>query len=155
MATASNVEPGTYLENIDFLGKAITVQSTDGEDVTIIDGSACTTGPDTCSVVTFANGESENSVLDGFTVTGGEGTEFFFTTDFYGGGIYCLASPTILNCSISENTAAVGGGMWNGYSSSPTLTNCTISGNTADNDGGGMWNRDSSPTLINCTISGN
>ena len=37
-----NVEPGTYVENIDFMGKAITVQSTDGEDVTIIDGSACT-----------------------------------------------------------------------------------------------------------------
>ena len=27
-----NVEPGTYVENIDFMGKAITVQSTGGED---------------------------------------------------------------------------------------------------------------------------
>ena len=37
------VEPGEYVENIDFLGKAITVQSTGGEDV-IIDGSACRRG---------------------------------------------------------------------------------------------------------------
>ena len=32
------VRPGTYVENIDFKGKAITVESSDGPDVTIIDG---------------------------------------------------------------------------------------------------------------------
>ena len=57
------VEPGTYVENIDFLGKAITVQSTDPLDPmivasTIIDGSACTTGVDLCSVVTFGTDDT-------------------------------------------------------------------------------------------------
>ena len=143
-----NVEPGTYVENIDFLGLAITVQSTGGEDVTIIDGSACTRGSGTCSVVTFANGEDGNSILDGFTVTGGDGAPS-------GGGIYCdSASPTILNCTISGNTASVGGGggLWNN-SSSPTLINCTISGNTA-NSGGGLWNNSASPTLTNSILWG-
>ena len=31
------VRPGTYVENIDFAGKAITVKSEDGPDVTVID----------------------------------------------------------------------------------------------------------------------
>ena len=78
-----------------------------------------------------------------------------------GGGIYCAASPTILNCTISGNTVdgtysySTGGGMY-AVDSSPTLTNCTISGNTAAGlGGGGMMSRSSSPTLTNCTISGN
>ncbi|MFQ5530634.1 MAG: hypothetical protein ACE5FP_09870, partial [Gemmatimonadota bacterium] len=33
------VAPGTYLETIDFLGKAITLRSSDGPEVTIIDGT--------------------------------------------------------------------------------------------------------------------
>ncbi len=45
------VSPGTYVENIDFLGKAITLKSTDGSEVTTIDGSDCTTGFNNCSVV--------------------------------------------------------------------------------------------------------
>ena len=36
------VDPGTYYENIDFLGKAITVTSSGGAAQTIIDGGART-----------------------------------------------------------------------------------------------------------------
>ncbi|MCK5271245.1 MAG: hypothetical protein KAJ52_01665, partial [Sedimentisphaerales bacterium] len=55
------VEPGTYLENIDFLGKAITVRSTDPCDpcvvaATIIDGGE-PDDPNNASVVTFKSGE--------------------------------------------------------------------------------------------------
>jgi len=32
------VAPGTYVENIDFVGKAITLRSKFGPDVTVIDG---------------------------------------------------------------------------------------------------------------------
>ncbi len=44
------VAPGTYFEAINFLGKAITVRSSDGPEVTIIDGTGqfhvvqCVTG---------------------------------------------------------------------------------------------------------------
>jgi serine protease len=45
------VSPGTYVKNIDFKGKAITVKSSNGAKVTIVDGGNI--GP----VVTFASQE--------------------------------------------------------------------------------------------------
>ena len=65
------VAPGTYIENIDFLGKAITVASETGPDVTIIDGSSSVAG----SVVSFTSGEGPTSVLNGFTVQNGDASE--------------------------------------------------------------------------------
>src|SRR5262245_34296795 len=71
--------PGIYAEHIDFSGKAITVQSTHGSTLTIIDGSASDT------VVTFANGESNAAVLEGFTIRNGRSG--FDTPGFgHGGG---------------------------------------------------------------------
>jgi parallel beta-helix repeat protein len=152
------VKPGTYVENIDFLGKDITVKSEQGSDVTLIDGNLAG------SVVTCENGESPDSVLDGFTITNGSGTDV--SGYYYGGGIYNDGSnPTVTNCTFSENYAGdgsyaygFGGGMYNN-NSSPEVTNCTFSGNTAIGYacgfGGGMCNSNSSPTLTNCTFSGN
>ena len=82
------MSPGTYVENINFLGKAVTLQSTDGPKLTIIDGSNCTSGTNACSVVTFMNQEGPDSVVDGFTITNGSGTEFV-PLSFRGGGIFC------------------------------------------------------------------
>ena len=59
------VRPGTYVENIDFLGKAITVKSEMGSAVTIIDGNK------TGTVITFQSGETTTSVVEGFTITNG------------------------------------------------------------------------------------
>ena len=136
------VAPRTYFEAIDFLGKAITVRSSDGPEVTIIDAQQ------TGTVVTCNSGEGPDTVLDGFTVTGGGGG--------LGGGMYNIASsPTVTNCTFSGNTAfgGAGGGMSN-FNSSPTVTDCTFSGNTAG-QGGGMSNIGSSPNVTNCTFSGN
>jgi hypothetical protein len=73
------VAEGTYYENINFLGKAITVAShyyLNGKEKhirkTIINGSQ-PVDPDYGSVVSFASGEDTNSVLCGFTITGGTG----------------------------------------------------------------------------------
>ena len=129
--------------------------------MTTIDGSACTTGVSVCSVITFID-EGPDSVLDGFTITGGSGHDPppAGSGSTFGGGLYCInASPTILNCRISGNTAlngtdGYGGGMINCHSS-PTLTNCTISGNAAGRGGAVLNVFSSSPTLTNCTISGN
>ena len=49
------VAPGTYFENINFKGKAITVKSTSGPGVTTIDGGNSGT------VVTFNTGEGQGS----------------------------------------------------------------------------------------------
>lgn len=59
------VAPGTYQENIDFKGKAITVTSSGGPKVTIVDGGQVN------QVVTFASGEGSGSVLSGFTIQNG------------------------------------------------------------------------------------
>ncbi|NIN70977.1 MAG: hypothetical protein GTO46_03365, partial [Gemmatimonadetes bacterium] len=59
------VAPGTYFETINFLGKAIWLRSSDGPEVTIIDGTGF------FHVVQCVSGEGPDTVLDGFTITGG------------------------------------------------------------------------------------
>src|SRR5437762_8876170 len=56
------VAPGTYVENIDFKGKAITVTSSAGAASTIIDASQGDIG------VRFVNNETRSSVINGFTI---------------------------------------------------------------------------------------
>lgn len=117
------VRPGSYVENIDFIGKAITVTSELGPDVTVIDGGKVT------SVVTFATGEGSDSVLSGFTVTNGTGT--YDWPDFYsGGGIYCDgSSPTIDGNIIEDNSVDSGYGCGAGiycWQGSPTICNNVI-----------------------------
>src|SRR5262249_50260063 len=70
IAAASNgdtvqVCPGTYVEKIDFGGKAIPVHSPAGAAATTVDAAAAG------SVVTFASAETAASVLDGFTIRNG------------------------------------------------------------------------------------
>jgi len=55
-----SVAPGTYLEHIDFLGKAIVLQSDAGPQQTIIDGGNSGT------VVMFQNAEGAGSVRYGW-----------------------------------------------------------------------------------------
>ncbi len=137
------VDDGVYTENIDFSGKAVTVQSVNGAASTTIDGNQ------SGSVVVFENNETNNSILDGFTVTNG--------TAALGGGIYGYeTSPTIINCTISNNSSTSdGGGIFFGYFSSPTITNCTVRYNSAGDVGGGIACFDSSPNISNCDISNN
>src|SRR5262245_19661841 len=85
------VSPGTYFENLDFKGKAITVTSTDGACVTTVDGLSKD------SVVKFKSGEGASSVLSGFTIENGQAVN--------GGGIYCLdSSPTLVGNVVIGNT---------------------------------------------------
>ena len=144
------VRPGIYQENIDFLGKAITVESEQGAAVTTIDA------PTGVRPVTFANYETSESILDGFTLTGG------LTSP--GGGIYCGGScaPTITNNTIVDNTAniawfgGIGGGIYCDSYSSPIIINNTISENTAHGDGGGIYCSNGCTAIIaNNTISEN
>jgi parallel beta-helix repeat protein len=108
------------------------------------------------------------TVLDGFTITGGNanGSDNLSITvngNTYtiprneGGGIYnASSSPALTDVTISGNTSgSVGGGIYN-YLSSPALANVTISGNEAEGSGGGIYNTSSSsPVLTDCIISGN
>ncbi|MFH1999972.1 MAG: right-handed parallel beta-helix repeat-containing protein [Planctomycetota bacterium] len=152
------VAPGIYVENIDFLGKAITVKSSDGAESTIIDGGN-PLDPDLGSVITFSNSEGADSVLDGFALTNGTGTYFEYVSgwwDYCGGGIFCNdSSPTLTNNTISGNMAEWQGGGVYCISSSPTVINSVISGNSAGEGGGICCNISCSPTFTNNTISEN
>lgn len=150
------VEPGTYVENIDFLGKAITVQSSGGPDVTIIDGNQAG------SVVTFASQESLDSILEGFTITNGDSLS--------GGGVFIAdAFATLIDNVIVGNTAAVppppvpvepepgGGGVSVSVAFGPSgavFMGCVITGNTTGASGGGL-RLEGTNDLIDCTVSGN
>jgi len=99
------VADGSYTENINFLGKAIVVASyflVDGDTAhisnTIIDGSQ-PTYPTEGAVVTFDSNEDTNSVLCGFTITGGTGKDL--TDHRAGGGIYIrTAGATVIHNKI-------------------------------------------------------
>src|SRR5438876_395485 len=104
------VNPGVYNENINFKGKAITVSSTNAADPKVVKNTIIH-GFGKTSVVTFATHESSNSILAGFTITGGYGTlnTDFGTNVYWGAGIYCnIASPTILGNILTANLAPKG-----------------------------------------------
>jgi parallel beta-helix repeat protein/predicted outer membrane repeat protein len=140
------VADGTYTgegnKNLNFNGKKITVRSENGPENCVIDAELDGGGFD------FYNGEGKDSVVSGFTITGGFASE--------GAGIYSSnSSPTITDCIITGNTAIWGGGGISAVnSSSPTITDCTISGNTAG-WGGGIDIHRSSPTIANSVIENN
>ena len=142
------VEPGTYVETVDFLGKGIVLRSEVGPEVTIIDGNQ------DGSVVTFDSGETPDAVLEGFTLRNGSGTYKTWDHDYYGGGIFCHGtSPTIRNCRIVDNACERGAGIMEN-DASPTISNCTFAGNQAD-WGGAFYTYRSSSTMVNCTIFDN
>ena len=57
------VNSGTYVENINFAGKNITLISTSGPETTVIDGSQ------SGSVVTFTGSETKDAEIDPFDLT--------------------------------------------------------------------------------------
>jgi len=148
------VSPGTYNETIRPFGKPVTIRSTDGPAVTIIDATGLGG-----SVARFSSSESFQTVLEGFTLTGGTGSQVNLggTNHIVGGGIYVSgATPKIVDCVIVGNSATFGGGIFNS-NASPTFENCVIADNTSNpSSGGGVFNfSNSSPQFIACVFTGN
>jgi len=140
-----------------FAGTETTLAQRDWENnTTILSGDIDPSGDnDSYHVVNnFETGLTSTAILDGFTITGGNANSS--DAESYGGGMFNYASsPTVANCTFSDNSAGdSGGGMFNFYND-PTVTNCTFSGNTA-NWGGGMYNSgNNTATVTDCTFSGN
>jgi hypothetical protein len=140
------VAPGTYTENINFMGKAITVTSSGGPKVTIIDGSAV------APVAAFVTGEGPDSVLSRFTLQNGYGS---FTYQYQGGGVSInSASPTITKNVITSSYAGYGGGVGI-YFGSPIVSDNIISNNSGGFGGGMSVLGVSNAQLLNNTINGN
>lgn len=130
------------------------------------------------SVIGFLFGENEESILDGFTLTGGSGRAMYYDSDnslcsynLGGGGIFIQhSSPTIRNCIISgnycRNERGIGAGILT-TGASPTITNCIITKNATalttpsgfgpSGLGGGFASSGSNsrPVYANCMIINN
>ncbi len=137
---------GVGNRGMDFHGKSITVHSENGPANCIID---CQNAD---QAFFFRSGESESSVVEGFTIRRGVGN--------FGGAIECSDSaPTIRDCIFTENTANYYGGAIECYGASPKITNCLFYDNgiyyawTAY--GGAIDCEDASPVITNCTFSFN
>ncbi len=149
------VGPGTYYENITFGTKDLVVRSEMGPETTVLHGSPSATtvtsvrepislGEDASgglllspesligTVVTIEGGQSRDTILEGFSVTGGQhgvvvlnshptirGNRIFGNSSSYdGGGILCVggsatpARPLVCGNSISDNYVfGIGGGI--------------------------------------------
>lgn len=143
------VEPGSYFENINFRGKKIVLTSrfyltNDPSTIwaTVINGST-PAHPDTGSCVIINNQEDSITVLQGFTLTGGNGTKW---QDEHGagryregGGILIQYSNPIIQFNIIHNNlitdltgvVSTGGGGIRIGDSYPRIYNNIIMNNTA------------------------
>lgn len=151
---ADGTYTGTGNRDIDFEGKAITVRSENGPEACVIDCQG--SEGDLHRAFYFHNRETADSVLDGFTITGGfqEG-DYTNGTICLGGGILCNASsPTIKNCVFRSNTATYGGGLHNLNGGKITLTNCVFVENSAQR-GAGVSNDESTLEAVDCLFSRN
>lgn len=167
------VSAGSYSgpgnRDLNFLGKAILVKGQAGPARCIIDCGGAGRGAQ------FLGGETPESVLEGFTITGGTATN--------GGAVFCDgSSPTVRRCVLTRNGASALGGAIYATGASPVVERCAIVGNTAgsrggalhvvaggtllvrgclmaDNDGGNVGGAvsvsASNPTVEGCTIAGN
>jgi hypothetical protein len=166
------VTAGTYVETIDFSGKAVHVFGVDGPELTILDGDG------SGSVVSFVTGEGADSILDGFTLTNGnasnggglriEGASPFLTrlaitantvsASGRGAGIYIDdGGPQLSRISVTDNGSATtyGGGISVGGTSTVDLQSVTIADNEGGRCGGLYVTDDAAVFLRNVWIAGN
>ncbi len=171
------ISPGTYYENLHFLGKNLVLQSTDPFDAnivsqTVIDGEAL------YSVVSFKGTEDETCIVKGLTLCNGcanygagiygNGARIKLENnrilnnlaagvDSYGGGVLDC-DGTIQNNIIADNSSAGYARNWGGGLAycDGTIQNNIISSNSVHgfgSDGGGLLRCDG--TIQNNTISYN
>ena len=145
------VQPGTYVENINFNRHSIVLASfylmtedTSYISTTIIDGDSSGT------VITLESGEDNTTMIVGFTIRNGANP--------FGGGIYCLdASNPIIRHNIIENNVTTsywgeGAGI-RCLEASPVIEFNVIRQNRCDmliGHGGGI-----ALTNTGCTVNGN
>ncbi|MBN1419590.1 MAG: right-handed parallel beta-helix repeat-containing protein [Planctomycetes bacterium] len=160
------VKPGEYVIEapITFGGKAITVKSEAGAEVTTIRMSETPADAERASVVIFESLETDESVLRGFTLTGGTGTLYTGAGAdlMFGGGVFFHSpcTPRIVDCAIVGNSAQVGGGVSCVDGASPSIDTSQIVRNLAVGDDGcaaglcaGL--NGSAPVLRSCTVAEN
>lgn len=126
------VRPGTYIENVDNLGKDLIFESAQGPDVTTIDGQGSGT------VVRIGSGAfGFGTVVRGFTIRNGAAS----APSGRGGGILAEnnALVTIEDCVIENNVATFGGGVALHNVGPVVIRNTRIENNRANQGAGSAW----------------
>ncbi len=125
------VAQATYVENVRFKGRNITLTSTDPLDLTVV-SKTIIDGNQAGTTVTFAGTEDATCVLRGFTIRNGK-------TQFGGGvSIPLYGNPTYATIRynvITDNSADFGGGV---YNCEGVIRNNVIISNSAAKLGGGL-----------------
>jgi len=127
--------------DIEFHGKAITLQSENGPLTCIIDAEGSPGSPRRCFI--FYGEEDRDSILRGFTITGG------FRPGVGGGLIIQQSNPTITGNIITGNRAEQGGGIAC-VMAGPWIEQNIISGNNSSTvcRGGGLYAEYSTARII-------
>ena len=134
-ADTVEVAVGTYVENINFGGKPITVRSTEPCDWGVVEATIIDAGG-LGNAVTFDTSEDANSVITGFTITGADSTG--------GHGIYCSStSPVISRCVVTGNFRGI-----KTYGGSAEVEACKLHYNTTQ----GISCLGGNPIVKNCLI---
>ncbi|MDH3326500.1 MAG: CSLREA domain-containing protein, partial [Gammaproteobacteria bacterium] len=177
-----HVSAGTYNENIDFVGKNVTVKSVSGAVSTLIRG---TLGYNNNPVVKFISGETASAVLDGFTIDNNtanasqtrgitivsssptiqnciiDGNQAYFATPGFGAGMHISGTggATLINTAITNNSTGgsgeTGGGIYNTGTGTLSITGGSVSFNTANKGGGGIFQSAGTLTINGTTIASN
>ena len=113
--------------------------------------------------------DSGNVTLGGMTISNGNGQSHYIVDpafgwspyDGTGGGVLNFGTLTISGCTLSGNTARVGGAQSFGGGAVAnfgklTVSGCTLSNNSTQGGGGGIYNAlGGTLTVSGCTLSGN
>ena len=162
------VQPGLYLGDISFLGKNISLQSSDPNDFSIVEqtvlGSDAGAG-ELEAVITFQGTEDQNCRLSGFNINGhirgSDGTENHARAtisncilcnnagDF--GTVIMRCDGLISHCTLADNNKKPGAGIHPTISECyGTIKNCTLANNTTG-VGIGIWDGGTTE-IINCIL---
>ena len=168
-----------------FAGTETALESRDiAKNATILNGATITTVTSASVVMCFSQNDdgtmvvsngtkmaaSDDTRIDGFTITGGKGNnDLKNKVAKYGGGMYIRgASPIIANCTFKENISGTGGAISiNSGKAQPVIINCRFENNESNgtaesanavNGGGGAISMTNSPAgfiIDSCTFKSN
>ena len=148
------VARGTYSErgNVDLnsLGRDLTIRSENGPDSCILDAKR------RGRHFVFENGETDDFLVDGFTLRNGSAREADSAVGD-GGSVLCDngSSPVFRNCRFVHNTAYAGGAVIARSSSHPRFESCKFDHNRATWGGAIGAVNFSGPGLYRCSFQNN
>ena len=147
--TVIDIQPGTYSEAllINATPRSMTLRAAGGPGTAVVDAA----GKGTSAVrILSATGTIR---VDGLRFRNGQGDP---TGGTGGGFTFDGASPTVVNCTVENNSSLANGGAGTITRSNAAFQNCVFQNNTARQFGGGLLiGIGSRPTFTNCTIQGN